>query len=326
MRCTLLIACLMCLLTTVASAQVKLGAAQLPTFIDEEQKPARINAIMHAAFAQIDEPLTLSVMRPAFLGSGILSGRLDGHYAFIDLDTLKDTFVYSQPYLPLYLYSVSKRDDVVSVTALPHLQDRRVAIDNLFANTDEVRLLKGVKWARNPSSYDAFRQLADNRAYYLMSSRLLVDEFNRLLRDEDEELLHFSGVPLISAGFRIAMPASDTNRALLARFDEAIASMQGDGSYNQLLGVAWLTKDLNGDGVADYISSVNVAHPKLEKGALSLAYPLDSTLTSDQSQFVIDGTTYDSWDAALAELQRNGASLRPSMLDKEVYQRILDRW
>lgn len=306
---------------------VTLGASPLATYIDAEGEPARLNAIMQEAFSRMGTELELTVMRRAFLGSGLLSGKLDGEYAFQDLDTQHDKFVYSEPYLPLYLYATSKSQSVTEIRLIPHLQDSRVAIENRFGNTDRFRLLKDIKWSRNPTTYDAFRQLADERAPYLISTRLLIDELNRLLRDDGEELLHFSAAPLISSGLRISLSKKLPDaQQTIASFNETIAQMHKDGTFNQLLGVAWLSKDIDGDGTAEYISSADVAHAKIEPGILALAFSLDGVPANDSSEFIIDGTRYADWQAAATALAEVTPSLRPSLLDPEVYKRMIRRW
>ncbi|WP_232365072.1 substrate-binding periplasmic protein [Salinimonas marina] len=308
-------------------AESRLGASQLPTYVDDEGEPARLNNLVLEAFKRMGEPLTLEMMRPAFLGSAILSGKLDGDYASIDLNTQKSNMRYSKPYLPLYLYAVSKNDSVKEVALIPHLQDRRVAIDNRFANTDTIRLIKDVKWGRNPSTYDAFKQLADNRAYYLVTSRLLIDEFNRLLRNENEEMVYLSARPLVTAGFRLALREDvDNVDSRLQQFNQTIEIMQQDGSYNRLLGMTWLTKDINGDGSADYISSAQVMHQALAPRVLEHALALDTTSADNSSVYVIDGTTYTTIEAAFEALQSATVGARPSLLDTDIYERILQRW
>ena len=328
MRCLSFVAVLLLVLGSAPSlAQTRLGASQLPTYVDDEGEPARLNNLVREAFQRMGEPLTLEMKRPAFLGSAILSGNLDGDYAFIDLNNQKNNMRYSEPYLPLYLYAVSKNDSVKEVALIPHLQDRRVAIDNRFANTDTIRLIKDVKWGRNPSTYDAFKQLADNRAYYLMTSRLLIDEFNRLLRNENEEMVYLSARPLVTAGFRLALRQNVENvDRRLQQFNQAIKTMQQDGSYNRLLGMTWLTKDINDDGSADYISSAQVLHQALAPRVLEHALALDASSADDSSVYVIDGTTYTSLEAAFEALKEATLGARPSLLDTDIYERILQRW
>ena len=328
MRYLFFVAVVSLLLSPLSSfAQTRLGASQLPTYVDDEGEPARLNNLVKEAFERMGEPLEVSVMRPAFLGSAILSGALDGNYAFIDLDNEKSNMKYSKSYMPLYLYAVSKNDSVKEVALIAHLQDRRVAIDNRFSNTDTIRLIKDVKWGRNPSTYDAFKQLADNRAYYLVTSRLLIDEFNRLLRNENEEMVYLSARPLVTAGFKLALREDVSGAdARLQRFDQVIDAMQRDGSYNRLLGITWLTKDVNGDGSADFISSSQVMHQALAPRVLEYALALDTTSVDDTSVFVVDGTLYTSATDAFSALQSAEVGARPSLLDTDIYERILQRW
>lgn len=306
---------------------VTLGASPFATYVDAEGEPARLNAIVEEAFSRMGEDIQLEVMRQAFLGSGLLSGSLDGEFAFINLGDQKSSFVYSKPYLPVLLYVSSKSEDVKQIRLIPHLDDSRVAIENRFANTPKFRLMKDIKWSRNPTSFDAFRQLADDRAPYLMTSLLLVDEFNRLLREDGEEVLHYSAAPLVKTSFHVTLSTKTENaEQLLGAFNDTIQTMQSDGSFNRLLGVTWLTKDTDGDGIAEYITSTDVNHAKIDPGLLTLAYSLDGKPVDDTSSFIINGQPYADWEGAFSELQTITPSLRPSLLDPDVYKRMIQRW
>ena len=310
-----------------SASAVTLGASSFATYVDAEGEPARLNAIVEEAFSRMGEDLQLEVMRQAFLGSGLLSGDLDGEFAFIDLGSKKSSFLYSESYLPLLLYVSSKSEDVKQIRLIPHLDRNRVAIENRFANTPKFRLIKDIKWSRNPSSFDAFRQLADDRAPYLMTSYLLVDEFNRLLRADGEEMLHYSAAPLVKTSFHISLSTKIDNAAqLLADFNDTIKAMQTDGTYNRLLGVTWLTQDTDGDGIAEYITSTDVTHAKIEPGLLTLAYSLDGKPVGDNANFIVDGKRFATWSDAKQALQTVTPSLRPSLLDPDVYKRMIQRW
>lgn len=49
-----------------AVAQLKLGATALPTLVDEDNEPARINDIVTEAFRRMDKTVSLEVMRRLF--------------------------------------------------------------------------------------------------------------------------------------------------------------------------------------------------------------------------------------------------------------------
>ena len=262
-------------------------------------------------------------MRDAFLGSAVRSGKVDGEFAYIDLGERKDAVTLSAPYLPIYLYATGKKYDVEEIKLIPHLKDSRVAIENRFANTPKFRMLKEIKWSRNPSTYDAFKQLADDRAPYLITTRLLIEEFNLLLDKDGEELLHVSSAALMNAGFSLALGNDTPNaKATIKAFEQTIQVMQQDGSYNKILGLPWLTKDINNDGIADYIGETSVS---LVPTDTLIAYPLDKALPGDSSIYVIDGVIVETRAEAMAMLDGVKAE-RESLLDPDVYKTMIRRW
>ncbi|MEG3766234.1 transporter substrate-binding domain-containing protein [Alteromonas sp. 14N.309.X.WAT.G.H12] len=312
--------------SATTSAQIKLGASSLATYVDNGGEPAKLNRIVEEAFTRMDEDVQLQVLRRAFLGSALSAGQIDGEFAFIDLDHKKTDILHSTPYLPLKLYVASKRPNVSDINVVAQLRDSRIAIENRFANTDQIRAIREVKWSRNPTTFDAFRQFADDRAPFLMTSALLIDEFNRLLLKDNEEPVFRSAAPLIEGGFYLTL--SDNNEAnaqLIERFNATIDSMQTDGSYNRLLGLSWLIKDVNNDGVGDYISSKAVPH-QMEKTALLQAYDLDNSQPGTGSLFIIDGTEYHSWEEIETIIDKTTPTMRNSLLDPEIYKKIVRQW
>ena len=302
-----------------------LGAANFETYVSDDGEPARINALLEDVFQHADLDVTLLVMRDAFLGSAVLTGKIDGEFAYINLGEDSDQFLLSRVYLPVTLYAVSKDPQVSNVKLFPHLKGSRVAIENRFANTPHFRVLKDIKFSRNPTTFDAFKQLADDRAPYLITTELLAREFNIMLANDNEETLHFSAKPLVKTGLQLAISKKVSNATqLIERFNNTVENMQNIGKFNLPLNLAWLSKDINGDGVADYIghSSITRSSDDIES-----AFSLDHTPTSEASLFVIDGISYSSLSEAQAVLPKR-ASLagRESLLDKTTYQQLLRRW
>ena len=302
---------------------IKLAATPFETYVSNEGEPSRLTQLIQSAFSRMEIDVEFDVMRDAFLGSAMRSGKIDGNFAFIDLGQKKDTILLSSPYLPLYLYAAGKDEQVDNIKLIPHLKNSRVAIENRFANTPVFRQLKEIKWSRNPTSYDAFKQLADDRAPYLITSKLLIDAFNVLLKNDNEELLHYSAAPLVTTGFSLAL-RNETPDAqnIIKQFERTIATMQQDGSYNKILAIPWLTNDVNNDGIADYIGASGITS---QQDALKDAYPLSNALPSADSVFVIDGVIYSSKQDALKQLSPS-AYPQQSVLDLGVYQTMIKRW
>lgn len=314
-----------CVASPLSMATVKLGASPLATYVDNEGEPARLNTIVQTAFSRISEDVELSVMRRAFLGSALSAGQLDGEFAFISLDSRDSNLYYSEAYLPLRLFVGSKRPNVANITLIPQLQDSRIAVENRFANTDDIRKIREIKWSRNPSTYDAFKQFADNRAPFILTSELLLSDFNRLLITDNEEPVFLTPVPLLSKGFHLALKKSSDNLALIKKFDSVIAEMQKDGSFNEYLGVTWLQKDVDDDGVADYVTSDKVNH-RLDERQFLKAFPLDDTKPGDASRFYVNGEAYPTFEKAKTALISAASAAPESFLDRDVYKKIIKQW
>jgi len=316
----------LCLLpTTSAYAKTQLAAAPFETYVSDNGEPSRATDIVKDAFRRANIDVELKIMRDAFLGSAVLTGKVDGEFAFIDLGKDKDDFLLSDVYLPIYLYALGKTSTVENVQRFSHLKDNRVAIENRFANTPNFRLLKAIKWSRNPSSFDAFKQLADDRAPYLVTTALLATEFNKLLLNDNEELLHFSASPLATTGFQIALRKDVSNaQQIIDSFNAAIVDMQTQGVINQHLALEWLTKDIDGDGTADFIGHSSVTHKGSE---LTGAYSLDGVPTSYESHYYIDGNKFTSITAAKEALKQQPLiNSQLSLLDATTYKQLIQRW
>ncbi|GGF69374.1 substrate-binding periplasmic protein [Alteromonas lipolytica] len=321
-------AALICPVTPVsAQTPVKLVANPLPTLVSEETEPARLNQLISKALEQIGVDAELVVDRPAFSGSGLLTGKYDGEFAHLTLDSPRDNLLYSKPYLPALLYVASRKYPLDEVTQFSHLPSARVATTNRIANTPSMREVRAVSWVRNPTLFDMFSQLSQQRADYVFEDALVLAEFNRLLVDDGELPLQVSPQPLVKSALTISLRKDYPGAAgILREFDNYISRIQQNGEYNEALAISWTLRDINDDGIADWITSSNIYHddtpPMSQKGVL----PLDKFKPGDKSLFVVDGETYTQWEQAQAVLQKNTSLPRPSLLDHEVYKRMLRRW
>jgi len=315
------------LLTCLAVQATSLVATDYPTMVDRKGDVSRYEALVQEAFKRMGQPLSIDVTRQAFVGSALMGKRVDGELMFLSMNEKDDGMLYSAPYVPVNLYLASRRADVVDVREFYHIEGARVATENRFANTQELRVEKNVKWSRNPAAFDVFRQIGDERAEYILADKLLLKEFNRVLDQANRDALFLSTRPLVQAFMHISIRDDVANAsALIERFNTTIENMMQDGSYNTLLDVAWLSKDLDGDGTAELITSSTLFHDDLTKDAISSALPLDNSVITDNSVFYVDGQAYDSFESAISQLKQNPGSPRESFLDEARYKRMMQDW
>ncbi|MDC8832387.1 substrate-binding periplasmic protein [Alteromonas gilva] len=313
----------------IAQSPLKLVANPLPTMVAEEPgaPSARLNQLITNAFAAINVDVLLETDRPAFSGSGLLTGRYDGEYAHFNLQDRRDNLLFSKTYLPSHLYLASREHTLDEVSQFSHIPNSRVATTNSIANSTELRRVKAVSWARNPTVLDMFKQLSEGRADYALEDGLILAEFNRLLADSAEQPLFLSPKPLITSGFTLSIRKDYPNaQQILNDFDAYIATIQKDGRFNKIMAITWTSKDINADGTADWITTADAHHEGPAPMSLKEVVPLDKTPTGTASLFYIDGKAYPDWQSAQQALSNTRALPRPSLLDHEVYKGMLKRW
>ena len=149
----------------------------------------------------------------------------------------------------------------------------------------------------------------------------------------------------MKSGFQLAIRDDVPNaQKIINNFNTAVSAMQQNGQYNKLLQIDWLRKDINQDGIADYIGHSDITRAS---SLLKTAYNLDSTPVSDDSVFVIDGTVFTSKAGAFNALpnseengseengsEENGTEAEKrdvmnksiSLLDATTYETLLRRW
>jgi ABC-type amino acid transport substrate-binding protein len=320
----------------VNAKPLHLVTTEWETFTSDGSHSARLNDFVQQAFARAGYEVTITIERPAFAGSGLNTGKYHGRIDFIDLNPQQAGFSYSQRYFPINLHLISKTTDIESVRTFSQIRNARVAVENRYAASPSLRLVKEVKWSRNPTTFQSIANLAGERSDYLLSDSLIFNEFNRLLDAEDQELLHKSAEAMFVTGLHVSLNNSiQSNIAVLAAFDNATTAMLADGSVNRAFGLEWILADINDDGVAEWISSSNVNHPHLDATELPTdvrqsALQWDDSRVDSEAIIVIDGRHFSHWPEALdwlkSQVATNQQLDRSSFLDPSAYKKILSRW
>jgi ABC-type amino acid transport substrate-binding protein len=222
--------------STSFAQTVNLVGTQYTTFVDPDGRASRYTAGVEEAFRRMDTPLNIEVMRRAFMGSALLSNRADGHVAFIDLNERDTDRLYSESYATVELVLASREPKVTSVMDFSYIADERVATENRFANTAQLRPVENIRWSRNPTTFDMFKQVGDERADYLFADKKMVAEFNLMLAAAKRPVLFLGPNTLVTTSVHISLRKSLPNaEAIIAAFNQHIESMGEDGTLDTLL-------------------------------------------------------------------------------------------
>nr|WP_297348896.1 ABC transporter substrate-binding protein [uncultured Glaciecola sp.] len=231
---------------TIQAQTVNLVGNKAATYIDEHELPARQMDLVRAALSE-EWPANITATTQAWSGSGLRSGKFAGYIDHYSLNDTKDNYIYSKPYMQVNLHAVSRYQRAEDIVRLEQLYKERVGIENRFANTDQLRGERDVRWARSPSFFDNIEQLAEDRVDFLLIDKAMADEINLLLKSVGETPIYVSKTPVIIVNVSLAMNRNHADsEAVIVAFDKGIKRLKADGKY-----AALIKQDLNRESLLD---------------------------------------------------------------------------
>ncbi|WP_156896313.1 substrate-binding periplasmic protein [Aestuariibacter salexigens] len=304
---------------------LRLVADEWPTYVEYDPDRSRLTDLASAILNATKTRHNIDVSTLAMSVSGLKAGRYDGYIDQLSLLETRPGFIYSQPFFTHHLHIVSKQESAQEITSQSQLRRERVGIVRRFADSDRIRNLHDVRWARVPTDFDNFRQLADDRVDFILADRLQVEEFNRLLAADGEELLYISQRPMISVNVSLGIKADIENaKQLIAQFDDAKQQLLSSGQINRIMDIAvLLSTDAAGNQQLIVNNSVE-AMPDAGK-LLQHAYKLGAFRSTEPTSYRVDGRTYETWNDAREQVRVRPVK-RGSLLDDALYKPLVDSW
>lgn len=212
---------------------LRLVGNEVEAFISDTGDVSRLTDLVSAALK--DTPHVITATTQAWSGSGLRNGRFDGYVDHYSLNEPERNYVYSTPYVQLYLHVASTRARAVDINRLDQLNRERVGLEIRFANTDQVRSERSVSWARTQDFFSNVKQLAERRVDYIVADKITLKEFNKLLIAVDREPLYLSARPLFTVGVSLGIhtdyPAVDD---VLKEFEAGIQALQSTNEYDDI--------------------------------------------------------------------------------------------
>jgi len=216
------------------SAELNLVGNQVETLIDDRNKPAKLIELVTRALP--DTELNITSTTQAWSGSGLVSGRFNGYIDHYTLNNERARYVYSDVYAEIHLHMVSRTPASVDIIRFDQLRNERVGIEKRFANTDQLRSERAVKWARRDSFVENIQQLEERRVDYILADKAMIEEFNKLLNSIGKPPLFISNEPILTVGVKLALnPAIENADDILERFNDGIAALREGEGYEEIM-------------------------------------------------------------------------------------------
>ncbi|HYP77848.1 MAG TPA: transporter substrate-binding domain-containing protein [Polyangiaceae bacterium] len=166
--------------------------------------------------------------------------------------------LYSKPYLENRLVLVARKGSNVSASSFSELPGKRVALIEGYAYGDAVDKAVGPQFVRGPSASANLQALLAGKVDYVLLDDLVVEYLFEQNSKDAPLRLEAGQASLVTRSLHFALRKDlpDAQR-VIDRFNDAIASMVGDGTYNVALEVDWIRADVDGDGQLELIPRAN---------------------------------------------------------------------
>lgn len=282
----------------VFSQDVKLTSNVWPPFTNNFGEPAFAMMLVHEALGRGGRAATTSIQTFEEVMTSLESGEFDGSAALWRTDEREEFLLYSTPYLENRLILVGPKGSDVSAMKIADLKGKKVAIVGSYAYGSEVNRETGVNWVRTADDQESLDKVRSGQAEYMLVDDLLMNYLMQHQADEVNANLEVGVHTLFKRSLYFAVRKDHPNaEAIILDFDDAIADMVRDGTYNRILQINWIESDVDGDGIAELVLGGTSAGTQAPSGGYSVMMQSNevSALAADNERYYIDGKIYDGW-------------------------------
>ena len=295
-------------------APLRLFGDEWPPFTDSEGKPREAMDLVESALLRGGVHSNFTIMTWQDAEQLLEKGQMDGSAAMWKSPEREKYLLFSKPYLENRLVLVARQGTKVSQKAVSELAGKRLALTKGYAYGKAVLQAANVQYVFYANDAECLRAVLNNQADYLLLDDLMVEHLFRAYTEKAQRLISVGSEAMAIHPLHLALRKDYPGASqIIADFNRNVAHMMEDGTYNTLLHVAWIRKDINGDGTVDYVASSKTTRrgdndPSLTHGAYSLFNSPTRPAGTGQPApaYVIDGKSYNTWGDAATTLDRAG--------------------
>ncbi len=284
-----------------------------PPFTDVEGKPHEALDLVKAALLRGGVPSKSTIMPWGDAMAALEQGKADGSAAMWKTPEREKYLLYSRPYLENRLLLVTRKGESIAFSSVNQLAGKRLALTKGYGYGDAVTKAPKVEIVYRDNDTECLRAVLAKQADYLLLDELLVRHLYEYYSEKANSLIVPGVVPIVRYPLHFVLrkdyPGAEK---LIADFNRNVERMMQDGTYNDILHVPWISTDLNGDGIPEYVTTKKAAPKNGGDPSKNFAgYPVFHPETTPPNMsrspgYVIDGKTYDTWGDAATTLNREG--------------------
>jgi polar amino acid transport system substrate-binding protein len=282
------------------TGQLRLVSTAWSPFTNDSGQPRFALDLVETALGRIGLSARTAIVEPARFTSALLSGEFDGSAAAWKDAERERVLIFSQPYLENRLILVGRRGADVSAASLGELNGKRVAIVEGYSYGDALNL-SGATLVRSQSEEDSLALLLASKTDYTLMDELVVHYLMNNYPTQVSTRLNVGSRALVTRPLYFAVKrARPDAETIVNRFNAQLHTMIVDRTYHRLLHVSWISADVDGDGVSEFVPASDRSGTAEPQRAYALSTTTgqrtpESSEGKSKSGFYVGGNIYTDW-------------------------------
>jgi polar amino acid transport system substrate-binding protein len=238
--------------------KLRLASTRWLPFTGAEGEPRVALSLTEQALERAGYDSVTTFVADGQLTPKLETGEYDGSAALWRSEEREQFLLYSKPYLENRLVLVARKGESVAAASFADLKGKRIALVEGYAYGAAVDSAVGPEFIRGANGKENLQALLAGKVDYALLEDLVVAYLFEHYPKEATARLEVGKLPLVtrSLHFAVRKDLPDAKR-IIDRFNDAIASMVGDGTYNAALQLDWIRADVDGDGQYELIPRSN---------------------------------------------------------------------
>lgn len=284
--------------------ELKLASDEFPPFTDRAGQKSFALELVGEALERGNVKSHTDIVLFEQVLDGIDSGTYDGSAALWKSEDRETYLLYSDPYLENRLVLVGRRGSDVSAATLSELQNKRVSVVSGYAYGSDIYTTPGISIIFGKSDQENLERLLEGKTDYMLVDELLIQYLLQYQHEEVRKYLEVGSNAIILQPLYLAiLKNTDGAQSIIDDFNENIAEMMSDGTYNEILELNWIQYDVDGDGLLELVMKGEEAGVDAPVHYYSLMSV--SGLKEEEDRYYINGQLYNGWDEVPQKLKTN---------------------
>ncbi len=278
------------------NTEVKLGADIWPPFTDVSENTSILTVLVQEALYRRNINSDIEFDKWKDVMNKIDGGELDGSPALWESPERMEKYFFSKPYLYSQLVLVGRKGSDVGATSFKDLEGKKIGIVQDYAygdfeGRDKVELIDG------KGNQNNLEKLLSGDIDYMLVDALIIQYMLKYQLNDVTAHLAIGQRPLMTKSLHLGLRKNVENaESILREFDEEIAEMIADGTFNEILELNWIQADVDGDGVVELVLGGDLAGTSAPQNIYGLMMDESYRQKNEPKQYYVDGKLYESWD------------------------------